>query len=183
MMIGSPWAMRGASIHSGGVASSRPFAIDNDQVYTSDVKTMASTLGIEAARTVLARELSTRLGSIDNRHVMLLADYMTHTGQLRGIDRTALRQHSPSDVISNASFESAIGVVADAARKRQTDALTTVSSRLTMGLMPKLGTGMFDTLPQEAHTRMSELHMTHAAQFLHGPRRNKRTFAQLMQSI
>ena len=183
IIIGSDWAMQGASLHRGGVASSDPVAIDNDRIYTSDVQTMASTLGIEAARTVLARELSSRLGGIDNRHVMLLTDSMTHTGQLRGIDRIALRQNSPSDVISNASFESAIDVVANAARQCQTDTLTSVSSRLTMGLMPKLGTGMFNVLPPEAPVFMADVHTTHAAQFLHGPRPNKRTFAQLMQSI
>tara|TARA_B100000963_G_scaffold360203_1_gene390218 strand:+ start:18658 stop:20526 length:1869 start_codon:yes stop_codon:yes gene_type:complete len=183
MVIGSKWALKDASMHCNGVVSCAPFELINTDVYTSDVNTVASMLGIEAARAVLTQELTSKLGGIDCRHILLLTDYMTHTGKLRGIDRTALKDHSPSDVISNASFESAINVVADAARKRQTDRLSTVSSRLTMGLMPKIGTGAFDILQQHGSESKSTANSTCAAQFLHGSRCKKRTFAQLMQSI
>ena len=181
--IGSSWAVPGASIHRGGVASAHAFSVDTSTVYTSDVQAMASTLGIEAARTVLERELLSRLGGIDARHVSLLTDYMSHTGILRGIDRVALKEYSPSDVISNASFESAIGVVADAARKCRTDNLVSVSSRLTMGVMPALGTGAFDVISHEPQAQSVHTNVTGVAEFLHGPRRNKRSFAQLMQGI
>ena len=183
MELGSEWALPGASLHRGGVATSQQVHIDDTQVYTSCVTKMADTLGIEAARHILERELHARLGSVDVRHVGLLVDYMTHSGRPRGIDRIALRDYSPADVISNASFESSVGVVAEASRRCRQDVLRSVSSRLTMGLVPRIGTGCFDVLSDLAVPRPGDLAPTSTAEFLHGPRPRKRTFAQLMQSI
>ena len=183
MELGSDWALPGASLHRGGIATSQHISIDNTEVYTSCVSEMANKLGIEAARHILEQELHARLGNVDVRHVGLLADYMTHSGRPRGIDRIALRDNSPADVISNASFESSVGVVAEASRKCRKDALRSVSSRLTMGLVPKIGTGAFDVLSDLEVQSMGDLAPTSTAELLHGTRPRKRTFAQLMQSI
>ena len=47
MELGSDWALPGASIHRGGIATSQHILIDNTTVYTSCVSEMATTLGIE----------------------------------------------------------------------------------------------------------------------------------------
>merc|ERR1739848_383297 len=58
---------------------------------------VASTLGIEAARTTIMKEIDYTMSShgmsIDKRHIMLLADLMTCRGEVLGITRHGLAKN------------------------------------------------------------------------------------------
>ena len=107
------------------------------------------TLGIEAARTIIMREIEYTMQShgmsIDRRHVMLLADLMTFKGEVLGITRFGLAKMKES-VLMLASFERTSDHLFDAAYYGEKDAICGVSECIIMGIPMNIGTGMFKLL-------------------------------------
>jgi DNA-directed RNA polymerase I subunit RPA1 len=60
--------------------ASRNPVVQLDNIYTNDIYAMLTHYGVEAARTVLIKEISSVFGSynidVDFRHLELIADYM-----------------------------------------------------------------------------------------------------------
>ena len=73
--------------------------LDLRRIYTNDMHAIARTYGIEAARAALIREISNVFGvygiSVDGRHLSLIADHMTFTGAIKGMNRGAMDGISP----------------------------------------------------------------------------------------
>lgn len=73
---------------------------------------MFECLGIEAARGTIIREMENTMGHhgihVDQRHLMMLADYMTYRGAVHGCTRTGLSK-SGNSVLALASFEKVRG--------------------------------------------------------------------------
>lgn len=73
--------------------------LDLKRIYTNDMHAIARTYGIEAARAALIREISNVFGvygiSVDGRHLSLIADHMTFTGTIKGMNRGAMDGISP----------------------------------------------------------------------------------------
>jgi len=107
------------------------------------------TLGIEAARTIIMKEIEYTMQShgmsIDRRHVMLLADLMTFRGKVLGITRFGLAEMKES-VLMLASFERTSDHLFDAAYYGEKDAISGVSECIIMGIPMNIGTGMFKLL-------------------------------------
>lgn len=65
--------------------------IDGRHTWTNHILEVESVLGVEAARTQVASEISYIMGAygigIDNRHLLLLSDVMTFKGEVLGITR------------------------------------------------------------------------------------------------
>ena len=76
------------------------YGVDPRHTYSNNVLEVANTLGIEAGRTIIIREIqSTMQGhgiSIDERHLKLLADTMTYRGEVLGITRFGLAKMKES---------------------------------------------------------------------------------------
>lgn len=130
--------------------------IDPDKIQTNDVAAVLSMFGVEACRASIVRELGDVFGghgiSVDNRHLNLIADYMTRNGGFTAFSRMGLRGNvSP---FTKMSFETTLGFLKDAVLDGDWDDLTTPSGRLVMGRLGKLGTGSFDVL-----TRMPTHHV------------------------
>ncbi|XP_064601918.1 DNA-directed RNA polymerase III subunit RPC1-like [Liolophura sinensis] len=110
---------------------------------------MEKTLGIEAARTTIMNEIVYTMVnhgmSIDNRHVMLLADLMTFKGEVLGITRFGLAKMKES-VLMLASFEKTSDHLFEAAYHGQRDAINGVSECIIMGIPMSIGTGLFRLL-------------------------------------
>jgi DNA-directed RNA polymerase III subunit RPC1 len=106
-------------------------------------------LGIEAARRVIIDEIVYTMKnhgmSIDQRHVMLLADLMTFKGEVLGITRFGLAKMKES-VLMLASFEKTADHLFDAAFYGQTDTISGVSECIIMGIPATIGTGLFQLL-------------------------------------
>ena len=111
---------------------------------TNSVMECLSVLGIEAARSTIAKEISLVMGDmgIDPRHMQLLADVMTYRGEVLGITRFGLSKMRDS-VLQLASFEKTPDHLFDAAAGMKRDKIEGVSECIIMGQTMKAGTGAF----------------------------------------
>jgi DNA-directed RNA polymerase III subunit RPC1 len=110
---------------------------------------VSATLGIEAARTTIMKEIDYTMSShgmsIDKRHIMLLADLMTCRGEVLGITRHGLAKMKES-VLMLASFEKTSDHLFDAAYHGQQDAIKGVSECIIMGIPMRVGTGLMELM-------------------------------------
>jgi len=120
--------------------------IKGTETRTNHVMECERTLGIEAARACIIKEINDTMGahgmSIDNRHSMLLADVMTYKGEVLGITRFGMAKMKDS-VLMLASFEKTTDHLFDAALHGRTDYIDGVSECIIMGIPMPIGTGMF----------------------------------------
>jgi len=119
--------------------------VRGNEVHSNDIHAIRSCLGVEAARRVIMNEVRTTYAnhslSIDPRHLSIVADAMTFTGQLNGLTRQGVSQYKHS-VLMNASFENTAQHLEDAAVHGRVDRLRGVSERILMGLPVPVGTGV-----------------------------------------
>ncbi|KAK3934585.1 hypothetical protein QBC46DRAFT_73601 [Diplogelasinospora grovesii] len=114
---------------------------------TNSVMECRDVLGIEAARTTIAKEIGEVMKdmNIDPRHMQLLADVMTYKGEILGITRFGLSKMRDS-VLQLASFEKTPDHLFDAAANMKTDRIEGVSECIIMGQTMKIGTGAFQVV-------------------------------------
>lgn len=122
--------------------------IDVKRIDSNDIHAILQTYGVEAARATIVKELQNVFGtygiSTDFRHLSLIADFMTHSGQYRPMSR-----HTIADCISpfsKMSFETASTFIVDAAYHGDVDNLETPAARICLGMPVKMGTGAFDLM-------------------------------------
>lgn len=113
-------------------------------------------LGVEAARAVLISELTPCMGGVDRRHMELLADAMTYTGKVLGANRSGIRQADENSILGRACFETAPHVLAQAASQGSYDPLLSASSRLAVGMLPRMGAHMCDVSMQNGKPRKAQ---------------------------
>lgn len=105
--------------------------------------------GVEAARSTIIREMSDVFTghsiTVDNRHLNLIGDVMTHSGGFKSYSRNGLIRESNSP-FSKSSFETSVGFMRDAVLERDFDDLKSPSSRIVVGRLGNVGTGAFDIL-------------------------------------
>ncbi|MHA1911272.1 MAG: DNA-directed RNA polymerase subunit A'' [Candidatus Kariarchaeaceae archaeon] len=121
--------------------------VDPKRTYTTHLHEIAETLGIEAARNSIIREsrkVLTEQGlDVDDRHIMLVADLMTSSGEIRQIGRHGISGEKNS-VIARASFEVTVKHLLQAATRGEVDNLTGITENVVVGQMISLGTGLVD---------------------------------------
>ncbi|CAJ2502597.1 Uu.00g099910.m01.CDS01 [Anthostomella pinea] len=118
-----------------------------EKVISNSVVECRDVLGIEAARTTIAKEINTVMGDmdIDPRHMQLLADVMTFKGEILGITRFGLAKMRDS-VLQLASFEKTSDHLFDAAIGMKNDPIEGVSEKIIMGETMSVGTGAFEVV-------------------------------------
>ncbi|TMW55051.1 hypothetical protein Poli38472_013813 [Pythium oligandrum] len=125
--------------------------VDGLNTTSNHIIEVEKTLGIEAARELIASEVNYIMSAygigIDRRHLMLLADVMTFKGEVLGITRFGIAKMKES-VLMLASFEKTTDHLFDAAVHSRTDAIVGVSECIIMGIPIPLGTGIFKLLRQ-----------------------------------
>ncbi|KAI1345078.1 DNA-directed RNA polymerase III subunit RPC1 [Xylariaceae sp. FL0016] len=117
------------------------------KVCSNNVLECKDVLGIEAARTTIAAEISAvmREMNIDPRHMQLLADVMTYKGDCYGITRFGLAKMRDS-TLQLASFEKTADHLFDAAAGMKSDPIEGVSEKIIMGETMSIGTGAFQVV-------------------------------------
>jgi len=117
------------------------------KVTSNSVMECREVLGIEAARTTIAKEIGSVMGDmgIDPRHMQLLADVMTYKGEVLGITRFGLSKMRDS-VLQLASFEKTPDHLFEAAAGMKTDKIEGVSECIIMGQTMSVGTGAFQVV-------------------------------------
>ena len=118
--------------------------IDCTKTYSNDIYEIYETLGIEAAREVLMKEIyDVIVGSgnyVNHRHLALLGDIMTNRGALMSPDRFGINRNNIGP-LAKCSFEETTDQLFKASIFGEVDNLSGVSSNIMMGQIPKCGTG------------------------------------------
>jgi DNA-directed RNA polymerase subunit A' len=121
--------------------------VDTSRTTTNNVHEIAKTLGIEAARNALIREAKGVLEEqgldVDVRHVMLVADMMTSTGEVQQIGRHGI-SGKKSSVLARAAFEITVPNIVEAAVKGESDPLEGVTENVIVGQSIPIGTGLVE---------------------------------------
>ena len=121
--------------------------VDTTRTTTNNVYEIWQTLGIEAARTALVKEITNTLEEqgleVDTRHIMLVADLMTSKGYLQQIGRHGIAGTKTS-VLARAAFEITVPTIARASLEGQIETLKGVTENVIVGATVPVGTGMVD---------------------------------------
>jgi DNA-directed RNA polymerase beta' subunit len=120
--------------------------VDHSRTKCNDINTVLKHYGIEAARCILAHELTVAFESkINQSHLSVLVDQMCYMGEILSIDRHGLGKID-MDPLARASFERTMDHFANAALFNEKDSLQSLSSRVAVGRVISGGTGAFDLL-------------------------------------
>ncbi|MFA5126226.1 MAG: DNA-directed RNA polymerase subunit A'' [archaeon] len=123
--------------------------VDKERVFTNDIIETSKVLGIEAGRTLAVMELKKVLDDngirVDIRHIMLLADLMTFSGEIKGIVRTGITKGKASP-FARAAFEETTKHLLEATFKGEKENLTGVVENIIVGQPIKVGTGIVELL-------------------------------------
>jgi len=123
--------------------------IDPARTITNDIIEVSKTLGIEAGRLMIINELHKTLDEngilVDLRHLLLLADLMTKTGDIKGIVRTGITRGKTSP-FARAAFEETVKHLLDASFKGEKEELEGVVENIIVGQPIKVGTGIVELI-------------------------------------
>ena len=129
-------------------------AIDLHAVLSNDVHAVLMRYGVEAARQTITKEISSVFGvygiAVDERHLGLIADYMTHEGGYKPLNRNGIESCCSS--LQKMTFETTTHFLAQAAINADADTLGSPSSSIVLGKAPRMGTGAFEvrsTVPKQ----------------------------------
>jgi DNA-directed RNA polymerase II subunit RPB1 len=133
--------------------------IDASRTISNDIREIYNVLGVEAARTALAVELTNVIGegAMNYRHLSLLIDTMTYRGGLMSIDRHGINRNS-SSALSKSSFEESVDMLINASIFSEYDNTSGISPQVMLGKVANCGTGNFDIVLDEEY--MMELMRT-----------------------
>ena len=118
--------------------------IDNSRIYSNDIDVVGSMFGVEAARQVIIKELldvvQSQGLSINERHVLLIADVMTYTGEPRGMTRYGIVADK-ANVLTKASFETALKHIGRGAMLNERNYLSSITENVLTNQQVYVGTG------------------------------------------
>lgn len=121
--------------------------VDPTRTISNNIHEICETLGIEAARNSLIHEARNVLEEqgldVDIRHIMLVADLMTRTGEIRQIGRHGISGEKES-VLARAAFEVTVKHLLDASVAGEEDLLNGITENVIVGQTIPLGTGFID---------------------------------------
>jgi DNA-directed RNA polymerase I subunit RPA1 len=124
--------------------------VDVNAVVSNDVYAVLKFYGVEAARATIVSEIKSVFGvygiQVDPRHLGLIADYMTHEGAYKPLNRAGME--SCSSPLLQMSFETTMKFLEKATMSGSADPLTTPSACIVAGQPPKVGTGAFEVHAQ-----------------------------------
>lgn len=118
--------------------------VNKDKVYSNNIMEVLEVYGIEAARNIIARELSSTIKeegfTTSFRHLSLVADAMTFYGTVKGVGRHGIAGMKDS-VFAKAAFEETVKHFVNAAIEGKADKLSGVAENILIGKQISVGTG------------------------------------------
>jgi len=118
--------------------------VDQTRTVTNNINEIEDVLGIEAARNSIIIEAVKTLDEqgldVDVRHIMLVADMMTHGGDVKQVGRHGVSGEKAS-VLARASFEVTTKHLLDACIRGEKDKLDGIIENVIAGQPIPLGTG------------------------------------------
>lgn len=119
--------------------------IDVSRLYCNDIVEMYDNYGIEATRQVIINEMMEVVKSqglsVNERHVLLIADVMTYTGEPRGMTRYGIVADK-TNVLTRASFETPLKHISKGAMLHEKNELTSITENVMTNQMVFVGTGI-----------------------------------------
>jgi len=119
--------------------------VNTDKTTTNNIFEIMKVLGIEAARQAIISEVFKVIESqglnVDIRHIMLVADTMCISGEVKGVTRYGVVSEKAS-VLARASFETPIKHVINAALVGEEDKLNSVVENVMLNQPIPVGTGL-----------------------------------------
>ena len=119
--------------------------VDISRLYSNDIVLMNDYLGIEAARQVIINEIidvvKSQGLSINERHILLIADIMTQTGDVKGMTRYGIVADK-LNVLTRASFETPLKHLSKGALMNESNPLSSVTENVMTNQVVNIGTGI-----------------------------------------
>jgi len=119
--------------------------VNAQKVLSNDLHEVASVLGIGAARQLIIDEIQQVLNTqgldIDKRHLKLVADAMTNTGEVKGVTRIGIIAQKTS-ILARATFETPVKQFINASIKGNKDQLCSVIENVILNQPVPVGTGL-----------------------------------------
>jgi len=119
--------------------------VNKNKLFSNDLHEVAGVFGIEAARQLIINEIydviNTQGLSIDIRHLQLVADAMTNTGQVKGVTRMGIIAQKAS-ILARATFEVPDKQFVNATIKGNGDKLASVIENIILNQPVPVGTGL-----------------------------------------
>ena len=119
-------------------------SIDQKRTQCNDIFAIRDCYGIEAARSMLMKEMNSVLAAygiyVNVRHFMIMIDWMTWSGNVNALTRHGVKKMMEgSTPLKRATFEQPVEIFHHAAVKGLEDCLSGVSEQLLIGKEPKCG--------------------------------------------
>jgi len=119
--------------------------VNKDKLLSNDLHEVAGVFGIEAARQLIMNEVQEVLKSqgldINKRHLKLISDAMTNTGEVKGVTRMGIIAQK-SSILARATFETPIKQFVNATLKGSKDKLSSVIENIIVNQPVPIGTGL-----------------------------------------
>jgi len=120
--------------------------VDFNKTTSNNIHEIENTLGIEACRNSLLKELRMVIEQdsyVNYHHLSLLCDVMTHSGNLKPVTRHGINRGNV-DPLMKCSFEETVEMLVESSLFSQVDYMKGVSANVMTGQMARIGTGCFD---------------------------------------
>ncbi len=119
--------------------------VNENKTVSNDLHEVAEVLGVEAARQLIINEIYEVIKpqglDIDIRHLKLIADAMTTTGEVKGVTRIGIIAQKAS-ILARATFETPVKQFVNATIKGSKDRLTSVIENIILNQPVPIGTGL-----------------------------------------
>ncbi len=119
--------------------------VDTYRLYSNSIADIFNQFGVEAARQVIINEIMEVVNSqglsINERHVLLIADIMTYTGESRGMTRFGIVADK-LNVLTRASFETPIKHIAKGSLIAEENELRSITENVMTNQLVYVGTGI-----------------------------------------
>ncbi|HKZ33858.1 MAG TPA: DNA-directed RNA polymerase subunit A' [Candidatus Nanoarchaeia archaeon] len=119
--------------------------VNQQRLHSNDLHEVTEVFGIEAARQLIINEIQEVLNTqgldIDKRHLKLVSDAMTNTGEVKGVTRIGIIAQK-SSILARATFETPVKQFVNATIKGNKDQLTSVIENVILNQPVPVGTGL-----------------------------------------
>ena len=134
--------------------------VDPYRTSSNNITEIITTLGIEACRKKLKKELANVYGAygiyINARHSSILCDVMCNRGYLLSINRHGINRQEVGPLM-RCSYEETVEILLGAAAFGEKDEMTGVSANIMMGQQCRAGTGLCSLILDEEKLKMTDV--------------------------
>lgn len=113
--------------------------LDLNRIYTNDIGSYLRLYGIEACRASICKEINNVFSvyhiSVDNRHLGLIADYITYQGNYRSFNRVGME--TSSSPFLKISFETSMNYLINSCLTKESDFGKNSSASIVLGQVRK----------------------------------------------